>query len=133
MIDMAIRLTEEEVHNACTEIAAQGERPTALTLLEKLGRGSLTTITKYLISWNSSDEAKVLGVELLPVVVALPAELNKDGESLIKKIWAIAKGLADEELDIQREALKQAEINNQAKVEEAFKFSEAQALKKRTS
>ena len=39
----------------------------------------------------------------------------------------IAKGLADEELDIQREALKQAEINNQAEVEEAFKFSEAQA------
>ena len=126
---MAIRLTEEEVHNACTEIAAQGERPTALTLLDKLGRGSLTTITKYLNSWNSSDEAKVLGVELLPVVVALPAELTKDGEGLIKKIWAIAKGLADEELDIQREALKQAEINNQAKVEEAFKFSEAQALK----
>ena len=129
MIDMAIRLTEEEVHNACTEIAAQGERPTALTLLDKLGRGSLTTITKYLNSWNSSDEAKVLGVELLPVVVALPADLTKDGEGLIKKIWAIAKGLADEELDIQREALKQAEINNQAKVEEAFKFSEAQALK----
>lgn len=128
-MDMAIRLTEEEVHNACTEITAQGERPTALTLLDKLGRGSLTTITKYLNSWNSSDEAKVLGVELLPVVVALPAELTKDGESLIKKIWAIAKGLADEELDIQREALKQAEINNQAKVEEAFKFSEAQALK----
>ena len=41
----------------------------------------------------------------------------------------MAKGLADEELEIQREALKQAELNNQAKVEEAFKFSEAQALK----
>ena len=129
MTNMAIRLTEEEIHTACTEIAAQGERPTALTLLDKLGRGSLTTITKYLNSWNSSDEAKVMGVELLPVVVALPAELTKDGEGLIKKIWAIAKGLADEELDIQREALKQAEINNKAKVEEAFKFSEAQALK----
>ncbi len=126
---MAIRLIEEDVHNACTEIAAQGERPTALTLLEKLGRGSLTTISKYLNSWNSSDEAKILGAELLPVVVELPTELTRDGEGLIKKIWAIAKGLADEELEIQREALKQAELNNQAKVAEAFKFSEAQALK----
>ena len=126
---MAQRLTEEEIHTACTEIAAQGERPTALTLLNRLGRGSLTTITKHLNTWNASDDAKVLGVSALPVVVELPTELTKDGENLIKKLWTVAKGLADEELEIQREALKQAELNNQAKVEEAFKFSEAQALK----
>ena len=89
---MALRLTEEEVHAACAEIAAQGERPTALILLDKLGRGSLTTITKYLNSWNASDEAKVLGVESLPAIVELPPELTKDGEGLIKKIWAVAKG-----------------------------------------
>ncbi|WAK04610.1 DNA-binding protein [Methylobacter sp. YRD-M1] len=125
----APRLTEEEVHEVCAEIAAQGERPTALMLLDRLGRGSLTTITKYLNSWNVSDEAKALGAESLPTIVELPSELAKDGEGLIKKIWAIAKGIADDELDIQREALKQAEIANQAKVEEAFKFSEAQAMK----
>jgi chromosome segregation ATPase len=124
----APRLTEEEVHEACAEIAAQGERPRAVTLLDRLGRGSLTTITKYLNSWNASDDAKVLGVETLPTVIQLPSELAKDGEGLVKKIWAVAKGLADDELDIQREALKQAEIANQAKVEEAFQFSEAQAL-----
>lgn len=123
------RLTEAEVHTACISIAAQGERPTALTLLEKLGRGSLTTITKYLNSWNASDEAKSLGAETLPAIVKLPPELSKDGEDLIKKIWSIAKGIADEELDIQRDALKQAELANNLKVEEAFKFSEAQAMK----
>lgn len=127
---MAIsRLTEAEVHTACVSIAAQGERPTALTLLDKLGRGSLTTITKYLNSWNASDEAKVLGAETLPAIVKLPPELTKDGEDLIKKIWSIAKGIADEELDIQRDALKQAELSTHSKVEEAFKFSEAQAMK----
>ena len=126
---MAQRLTEEKVHAACTEIAQQGERPTSLILLDRLGRGSLTTLTKYLNSWNDSNEAKILGVESLPAIIELPPELTKDGENLIKKIWAIAKGIADEELDIQREALKQVEINNQAKVEEAFKFSEAQSLK----
>ncbi|MGZ8182298.1 MAG: DNA-binding protein [Methylobacter sp.] len=125
----SLRLTESEVHAACFEIAAQGERPTALTLLDKLGRGSLTTISKYLNSWNTTDEAKVLGAESLPAVVKLPPELTKDGEDLIKKIWAIAKGIADEELDIQRDALKQAELANQSKVEEAFKFSEAQSMK----
>lgn len=125
----AIRLTESEVHSACVDIVEQGERPTTLTLYAKLGRGSLTTITKYLNSWNASDEAKELGAESLPAVVELPAELIKDSESLVKKIWGTAKGIADEELGIQREALRQAETANQLKVEEAFKFSEAQSMK----
>ena len=126
---MAIRLTEEEVHLACTEIAAQGERPTSLNLLDKLGRGSLTTITKYLNSWNETDDAQAIDAESLPIVVQLPAELSKEGDDLLKKMWNVAKTLTDTELDIQREALKQAEIANQSKVEEAFKFSEAQAMK----
>jgi chromosome segregation ATPase len=125
----APKLTEEEVHAACAEIAAQGERPRSTLLLEKLGRGSLSTITKYLNSWNSSDEAHALKAEALPMVVKLPDELNKDGEDLLKRMWNTAKGIADAELDIQREALKQAEQANQLKVEEAFKFSEAQSMK----
>jgi len=126
---MAIRLTEEEVHVACAEIAAQGERPTSLNLLEKIGRGSLTTITKYLNSWNISDDAQAIEAESLPAVVQLPSELSKEGEDLLKKMWNVAKNITDNELDIQREALKQAEITNQSKVEEAFKFSEAQSMK----
>ena len=126
---MAARLTEEEVHIACAEIAAQGERPTSLNLLDKLGRGSLTTITKYLNSWNKSDDAQAINAESLPAVVQLPSELSKEGEDLLKKMWNVAKNITDKELEIQREALKQAEIANQSKVEEAFKFSEAQSMK----
>lgn len=123
------RLTEAEVHAACADIAAQGERPTALILLDRLGRGSLTTITKYLNSWNASDEAQSIKVDTLPTVVKLPQELTKEGDDLLKRMWNVAKGIADEELDIQREALKQAELANHSKVEEAFKFSEAQSMK----
>ena len=54
---MAQRLTEEDIHTACTEIAAQGERPTALTLLNRLGRGSLTTISKHFNTWIVSVDA----------------------------------------------------------------------------
>jgi len=127
--DMAIRLTEEEVHLACADIASQGERPTSLSLLDKIGRGSLTTITKYLNSWNVSDDAQAIEAESLPAVVQLPPELSKDGEDLLKKMWNVAKNITDKELEVQREALKQAEIANQQKVEEAFKFSEAQSMK----
>ncbi len=123
------RLTEEEVHEACAEIAAQGERPTSLSLLDRLGRGSLTTITKYLNSWYASDEAQTLSADTLPAVIQLPQELTRDGEDLLKKIWNIAKGIADKDLEVQREALRQAEKDAQARVEEAFAFSEAQAMK----
>lgn len=123
------RLTEEEVHAVCAEIAAQGERPRSVAIYEKLSRGSLTTITKYLNTWNASDEAQAFKVEALPIVVKLPEELSKDGEDLLKRMWNTAKGIADAELEIQREALRQAEQANQKKVEEAFAFSEVQEMK----
>lgn len=125
----APRLTEEEVHAACAEIAGQGERPTALSLLDRLGRGSLTTISKYLNSWNATDEAQTIKADTLPAVVKLPAELSSEGDDLLKRMWYVAKSITDAELEIQREALKQAEIANQARVEEALQFSEAQSMK----
>lgn len=126
---MTKRLTEDDVHTACAEIALQGERPTSLNLLNKLGRGSLTTISKYLTTWNKTSDAQAIDAASLPAAVQLPDELSANGEDFLKKVWNIAKGIADRELDIQRESLKQTEIENQMKVEEAFKFSEAQALK----
>jgi chromosome segregation ATPase len=123
------RLTEKDVHAACIDIAAQGERPTAINLLEHLGRGSLTTISKYLNSWKATDQAQSTKAETLPAVVNLPPELAKDGEDLIKKAWHTAKTIADAELEIQREALKQAEAINQALIDEAYKFSEDQEAK----
>ncbi|MGZ8212920.1 MAG: DNA-binding protein [Methylosarcina sp.] len=125
----APNLTEEEVHAVCAEIAAQGERPRSVAIYEKLGRGSMSTITKYLNTWNASDEAQALKAEALPMVVKLPEELSRDGADLLKRMWHTAKGIADAELEIQREALKQAEQANLLKVEEAFKFSDAQAMK----
>jgi len=125
----APKLTEEDVHAACAELAAQGERPRSVALYDKLGRGSMSTITKYLNTWNASEEAQALKPDALPMVVKLPDELSKDGEDLLKRMWNTAKGIADAELEIQREALKQAEQANLLKVEEAFKFSDAQAMK----
>ncbi len=123
------RLSEEQVHQACAEIASQGEKPTSLALLDKLGRGSLTTITKYLNSWNKSDEAVEFQTENLPLVVSLPDELNKEGEDLIKKVWHLAKQISDSELEVEREALRQAEITAKERIEEAEKFSENQNAK----
>jgi len=123
------RLTEHDVHAACADIVAQGERPTSLALLNHLGRGSLTTITKYLNSWYETDAAKALDAENLPSEVPLPSTLSQAGEALLKKCWHEARILANAELEHQHDQLKQAEAENQAKTEEAVKFSEVQAVK----
>lgn len=123
------KLTEAEVHAACASIAAEGVRPTALTLLDNLGRGSIATITQYLSSWNASDEAKVFETEVLLTALELSPELIKDGEDLLKKMWSIAKEVAKEELNIQRDPLEHVELSSHPKIEEVFKFSEAQSLK----
>jgi len=123
------RITEEQVHAACMEISAQGERPTALKLLDQLGSGSLTTITKYLGTWNETNQAQTIKTETLPAVIKLPDDLAKSGEDLVKKVWNIAKAMADKELEVHSEALKQAEASTHAKVEEAYKFSDAQSTK----
>jgi len=71
----SLRLTEE-VFTACSEISAQGERPTSLTLLGKIGRGSLTTITKY---------------RFTACFTQLPEELSKDGNE--KPLSKLAEGI----------------------------------------
>ena len=123
------RITEEQVHAACIEIATQGERPTALKLLDQLGSGSLTTITKYMGTWNETNQAQITKTKTLPAVIKLPDELAKYGEDLLKKVWDFAKTMADKELEVHSEALKQAEASTHAKVEEAYKFSDAQSIK----
>jgi len=86
---------------------------------------NITAFSKYLSSWNASDEAQTIKADTLPIVVKLPPELSREGEVLLKRMWRLAKSITDEEFEIQREALKQAEIGNQARVEEALQFSEA--------
>jgi len=90
---------------------------------------NITAFSKYLGSWDASDEAQTIKADTLPIVVKLPPELSSEGEVLLKRMWHLAKSITDEEFEIQREALKQAEIGNQARVEEALQFSEAQSIK----
>jgi hypothetical protein len=45
-------ITREQVYEAANAIWAEGKDVTAKALLTKLGRGSLTTIYKHLVSWS---------------------------------------------------------------------------------
>lgn len=124
---MSQRLTEQDIHAACVEMVAMGEKPTSLGLLEHFGRGGLGTITKYLRSWEKTDEAKSAQVETLPAVVPLPERLSKDGDDLLKKLWHVAKSISDAEIEGERELMKQAKLAAEEKITEAYEYSEIQS------
>jgi len=122
----ADRLTEQDVHNAIVEMIAAGEKPSALNLLKALGRGSLTTISKFMNSYYNANDTGT-GEVNLPALVDVPREIGLSSELLVKKLWADARALANQEIDSQRAALVQAEAEAALKVTEAMEFSEVQA------
>lgn len=121
-ISKAKRLTEEEVHAAAKELQESGVKVSSIEVYKHLGRGSLTTITNFLRSWNQEEK-----VTTLPSVIMLPETLKKSAEQLIIKVWSESQALAEQEINSQREALRQAEAVTSEKIAEAEAFSEEQA------
>ncbi len=123
-ITKAKRLTEEEVHAAAEELQSLGIKVSSIEVYRHLGRGSLTTITNFLKTWHQDDV-----VTTLPALVSLPDALSKAAEQLIVKLWAESQALAEQEINSQREILKQAEALAHEKIAEAEAFSEEQSKK----
>lgn len=122
-ISKASRLTEKDVHEAAEELKESGIRPSSIEVYKFLGRGSLTTITNFLKTWNQEETHATA----LPALISLPEALIKSTEQLIVKVWAESQALAEKEISSQREALRQAEALANEKIAEAKAFSEVQA------
>lgn len=120
----AERLTETEVHAAIEAMKESGEKPTALGLLKTLGRGSLTTITRYMNTFERLNAAEQESQG--PALLHIPADLGNAGEQLMKRIWIEAVKLANQEIDVQKKALAEAEAQTTAKIAEAMEFSDMQ-------
>lgn len=121
-INKAKRLTEEEVHAAADELKESGIKPSSIEVYKFLGRGSLTTISNFLKTWNQEETMKTT----LPALIMLPEALKKSAEQLIIKVWAESQDMAEREINSQREALRQAEAIANEKIAEAEAFSEEQ-------
>ena len=121
----APRLSEEEVHQAAQNLLDAGENLSSLTLLKELGRGSLTTITKYLATFNQGDdESHEFDAGFITEV---PETLFRSTKLLAIKIWTESQEIANKELENQREVLQQAVKLSSDRVKEAELFSDEQA------
>ncbi|MCG8313791.1 MAG: DNA-binding protein [Pseudomonadales bacterium] len=117
-------VSESEVFEAARELVSRGEQPTTLKLHQVIGRGSYTTLSKYLKIWEASPEAIEAKADQLPAEIEVPAELMEDTVTLAKKVWTAAKNKADETLEIERKALAEAQKKYDLEVEQAVNMSD---------
>lgn len=121
----APRLSEQEVHQAAQNLIDAGESLSSLTLLRELGRGSLTTITKYLGTFNKGHQEDR---DFDPgFITEVPETLFRSTKLLAIKIWTESQEIANKELESQREVLQQAVKLSTDRVKEAELFSDEQS------
>src|SRR5680860_418852 len=106
---MATRLiSQEQVSAACEEGSKAGERPTTLNIHKMLGRGSYSTVKKYIDVWMQSDSAKEAQAAQLPSVIELPEEFKEESEHFLKKVFQIAESQASAKVEQIRAERDQA-------------------------
>ncbi len=68
-------LRQEDVFQAASEIFASGKNPTQATVRAKLGRGSFSTISKYLLDWRENQPEAL--ITRLPHVGDIPEDIQQ--------------------------------------------------------
>ncbi len=123
-------ITQDDVFKAAMELVNSGEHPSTLKISQLLGRGSYSTITKYLRAWEETSEAQSARIDALPQEAQVPDTLMNDTQGLAKKLWHSAKTIAEDQLDIERQALEKAKEDYQAEIEQAINMADAATTKK---
>lgn len=116
-------LTEGEVHSAADTILATGVSPTVLNLYSFIGRGSYSTIGKYLKSWEElrSSTGADIGQD---IEVELPSTAEAELISFAKRLWLQARQIEREDLEHERQALTKREESIETEIQKVVNRSE---------
>ena len=125
---MAKRLVEQaDVFAVANEIKLRGESPTAIKILDELGQGSLTTITKFLKQWQV--EGDNCDAQELPPEIAVPGEVTELAGKWIKTLWTAARKEAEMSFNDRRTEVEAESEKLAQQLKESEAFSEAQDAK----
>jgi chromosome segregation ATPase len=108
-------LTKEEIFNAASEIFASGKNPTQAAVRSKLGKGSFSTISKYLAEWREQQtdaEALTQNDEDMPDEVRLL--LKRSYGAIRAHVEAFVIGEQVGILEEENAALKEKQITHDA-------------------
>ena len=93
-------VTQELVATIADELAATGVEPTILTVQERIGAGSYTTVKRYLDAWKAQQAQRP--------PVAVPLEITAKATTAIQAIWSAAVAQAEQRVqEVEVEAQQQ--------------------------
>lgn len=122
---MATRLIEQEdVSKACNDLIRAGEEPSTIKVRKILGKGSHSTIQKFIKTWKESEDGKAVQVDLLPAVVDLPPEFKEGADIFIKQIFKLAEDQHMAVAEQIKQSCDQAVAVAHAEVREAVDYVE---------
>jgi len=83
-------VTETQVFTVADQLQGSGTEPTILTVQERIGGGSYTTVKRYLDAWKQQQTRQP--------VVEVPADVTAQGMATIQALWVTAAQLAQEQV-----------------------------------
>ena len=102
-------ITREEVFEAATRLAEQGERVSVRTVRQALGGGSPNEITPHLRAWRDTHAGQAREIQALDQMPPEVREaLAEPLEALQGRLWAILKASTTAELDAMRHSYETA-------------------------
>jgi uncharacterized coiled-coil protein SlyX len=93
-------VTQEVVTTIADELHAAGVEPTILTVQERIGGGSYTTVKRYLDQWKAQQAQRP--------TVEVPPEIAAKASVALQAIWSAAVAQADQRVaQVEAEAAQQ--------------------------
>ncbi len=96
-------ITKDQVFEAAEALTGEGAEPTYITVRERLGSGSFSTISKYLREWKAAGKGK--DVEAAPLEI--PAEFRASLERFGAEVWRTLGAFARTEIEAARTAFEE--------------------------
>lgn len=109
-------ITREEVFQAAESLVGVGEEPTYITVRERLGSGSFSTISKYLREWKA---AAGKGKDEGGAPLEIPAEFRSSLERFGGEVWRTLGAFARTEIEAARTAFEERMRERDEELEKA--------------
>src|SRR6266496_5832052 len=90
-------VTQAAVLEAADTLAAAGDEPTIITVQERIGGGSYTTVKRYLEEWKAQRQTN------RQPAIEIPDAIAAKGSEFVRSLWIAAAALADERVAQTRE------------------------------
>lgn len=112
-------LTTDSIHAMADKLIAESKRPTLALLRQELGGGSYTTISEAMKLWR-----EVKARNAITPIAPMPEDVITTINDAARQIWQTAMTVAENKLQSERDALKEARLEMEIAQNEAIEMAD---------